>query len=452
MSRKEEQAMESASPDDCEALVLDLMNKEMVSIQLTAEAKEQPDEVDVLVSDLLKQMMTDPDQAQSGKTTDLEEIDGLLLECMTSEKKDPSSETKNMPPDPESEPAHFEDRDAMLAEFMAIQEKVSAAGKSTSSPEPESRFSQSEDGDPLPAEFMSSQEGTPAAADSSAPLGSGSEAARFAAMDAMLADYGGEYGTPIEEAQSAETLKAPPNPEPVPERPAGLDVQPADPTLSEEKTSPPENRTVPFHPNPVPPEAENPRWAANIRKPAAKTAAISEFPEDKISPSEVLPETAVLNSTAPPSAAKGAPVSKVLLIAAACICVLGVVALPGHYFSGPSGKSQKPEKLQPAVAARQPSAVSKATPNPEVPAVLISQVSPKYPELAIKERAAASVVLDLSIDSDGNVVKATPVSGPELFHREAIRAVMKWRYKPASIAGSNVPSRSRVTFNFSVKN
>jgi hypothetical protein len=29
---------------------------------------------------------------------------------------------------------------------------------------------------------------------------------------------------------------------------------------------------------------------------------------------------------------------------------------------------------------------------------------------------------------------------------------MKWRYKPASAAGSNVPGKSRVTFNFSAKN
>jgi protein TonB len=84
-------------------------------------------------------------------------------------------------------------------------------------------------------------------------------------------------------------------------------------------------------------------------------------------------------------------------------------------------------------------------------AIPISQASPKYPELAIRTRASATVVLDLEIDSQGKVIKATPVSGPPIFHPEAISAAMKWRYKPASIDGANVPSQSRISFNFDFK-
>jgi protein TonB len=85
------------------------------------------------------------------------------------------------------------------------------------------------------------------------------------------------------------------------------------------------------------------------------------------------------------------------------------------------------------------------------PAVPISQASPQYPELARRARTSAIVVLDVHVDSQGKVTKATPVSGPSIFHSEAIKAAMKWRYKPASIDGTNVPSQTRITFNFHLK-
>jgi protein TonB len=70
--------------------------------------------------------------------------------------------------------------------------------------------------------------------------------------------------------------------------------------------------------------------------------------------------------------------------------------------------------------------------------------------LALRAHASATVVLDLEIDAQGKVVKATPVGGPVLFHNAAVSAAMKWRYKPASIDGTNVPSQSRVTMNFNL--
>jgi TonB family protein len=85
-----------------------------------------------------------------------------------------------------------------------------------------------------------------------------------------------------------------------------------------------------------------------------------------------------------------------------------------------------------------------------VPSVLISQVSPVYPELAIRSRTSGTVVLELQIDDEGKVVKATPVSGPAVFYNEAIKAAMQYRYRPATLNGKNMSSKSRVTmvFNF----
>jgi TonB family protein len=90
------------------------------------------------------------------------------------------------------------------------------------------------------------------------------------------------------------------------------------------------------------------------------------------------------------------------------------------------------------------SAVSRAL----IPAVPISQISPVYPELAIQSHTYGSVVLDVRINEEGKVVKATPVSGPTVLYSAAVKAVMQWRYKPASIGGKNVSSQTRVTMVF----
>ncbi|MBN2339823.1 MAG: energy transducer TonB [Acidobacteria bacterium] len=86
-----------------------------------------------------------------------------------------------------------------------------------------------------------------------------------------------------------------------------------------------------------------------------------------------------------------------------------------------------------------------------IPAVPISQVTPKYPEIAVRTRTSAVVELDLVIDPNGRVIDATPVSGPAMFHKDAVDAVMKWRYRPASIGGANVQSQTRITMKFNLR-
>jgi periplasmic protein TonB len=101
--------------------------------------------------------------------------------------------------------------------------------------------------------------------------------------------------------------------------------------------------------------------------------------------------------------------------------------------------------------APQPAAATPVAPRNLVPAVPTAQASPNYPELALRARASGSVVLDLQIDEQGKVIKATPASGPTIFYKAAIDAAMKWRYKPASIGGVSVRSQSRVTIDFNLK-
>ena len=52
------------------------------------------------------------------------------------------------------------------------------------------------------------------------------------------------------------------------------------------------------------------------------------------------------------------------------------------------------------------------------------------------------------IDREGVVQSVSVVSGPEILHKAAIEALMKWRFKPAIQDGVNVSSVLVLAFNF----
>jgi TonB family protein len=62
MSSDELQSAESKNKDNYEAAVLDFLDREMAAVQSDQKPKEQSDELDALVSDLLKQVMMESDQ------------------------------------------------------------------------------------------------------------------------------------------------------------------------------------------------------------------------------------------------------------------------------------------------------------------------------------------------------------------------------------------------------
>jgi protein TonB len=78
----------------------------------------------------------------------------------------------------------------------------------------------------------------------------------------------------------------------------------------------------------------------------------------------------------------------------------------------------------------------------------VTKVLPAYPEIARRANLSGKVDLDIEIDDQGKVVKATPLSGSTVFHPPAIAAVLKWRFKPATVNGNKVPSQGRVSVLF----
>ncbi|HET9795376.1 MAG TPA: TonB family protein [Thermoanaerobaculia bacterium] len=83
------------------------------------------------------------------------------------------------------------------------------------------------------------------------------------------------------------------------------------------------------------------------------------------------------------------------------------------------------------------------------PAVLLQKVEPVYPPAAFAARVAGTVVLQVSIDREGNVGRIEVKRQAPLGMTEAaIAAVQRWRYKPATALGGPIPSMKLVRIEF----
>lgn len=86
----------------------------------------------------------------------------------------------------------------------------------------------------------------------------------------------------------------------------------------------------------------------------------------------------------------------------------------------------------------------------ESPPMAISKAQPDYPEQAKKRRAEGWVEMDFVVTQLGAVANITVVrADPEgIFDRAAMRALARWKFKPASRAGKPVDARVRTRIGF----
>ncbi len=98
--------------------------------------------------------------------------------------------------------------------------------------------------------------------------------------------------------------------------------------------------------------------------------------------------------------------------------------------------------LPPRSSGRQSAAKAPAS------AVLISQVQPVYPEVARRMHLTGTVRIEILIDEQGKVIQATPLSGPSILRSAAVDAVLRWRYRPATLGNSAIRSQGQVSIVF----
>ena len=76
------------------------------------------------------------------------------------------------------------------------------------------------------------------------------------------------------------------------------------------------------------------------------------------------------------------------------------------------------------------------------------RIEPEYPVEARKTGTSGKVVVQVTIDEQGRVVSAIPVSGPEALRDAAVRAARRWRFSPTYLSGVAVRVVGEISFNF----
>jgi periplasmic protein TonB len=77
-------------------------------------------------------------------------------------------------------------------------------------------------------------------------------------------------------------------------------------------------------------------------------------------------------------------------------------------------------------------------------------MTPIYPPIAKEKKIEGTVVLHVSISTEGVVEEVTPISGPEELRDAAVEAVKTWRYKPYLLNGKAVEVDSQVNVQFTL--
>ncbi len=79
---------------------------------------------------------------------------------------------------------------------------------------------------------------------------------------------------------------------------------------------------------------------------------------------------------------------------------------------------------------------------------ILRRIDPVYPELAKRARVEQIVMLEVSVDEEGNVANVRVIRGHPLLDQAAIDAVKQWKYSPTLLNGEPVPVIATVTVIF----
>ena len=120
--------------------------------------------------------------------------------------------------------------------------------------------------------------------------------------------------------------------------------------------------------------------------------------------------------------------------------------IPGGVVGGVvGGLPEPPPPPAPAPAPRTPVRVGGQITQPQ----LVKRIEPEYPALAVKAHIQGIVILEATVNEDGDVTDVRLLrSANPLLDKEAIAAVRQWRYSPIVLNGTRVPFILSVSLSF----
>ncbi len=86
------------------------------------------------------------------------------------------------------------------------------------------------------------------------------------------------------------------------------------------------------------------------------------------------------------------------------------------------------------------------------PPKLKKSVKPIYPPEALKRRVTGNLLLELTTDKFGKVIKCRVISGHPLLDKAGVDAVMQWVYEPHLVKGRPTPIIATILVEFSKTN
>ena len=81
----------------------------------------------------------------------------------------------------------------------------------------------------------------------------------------------------------------------------------------------------------------------------------------------------------------------------------------------------------------------------------IKDAKPSYPQIAVFQQARGTIVIDITIGTDGKVQDARIVQSVPLLDQAALEAVRQWEYEPTRVDGFLVTVVMTVIVNFSIQ-
>jgi protein TonB len=80
--------------------------------------------------------------------------------------------------------------------------------------------------------------------------------------------------------------------------------------------------------------------------------------------------------------------------------------------------------------------------------LVIKRVQPKYPQAALAAHAGGAVLIEATVNKEGNITNLKVVNGDPILAKAALDAVRQWRYKPYYLDGEPVEIQTQITVNF----
>lgn len=80
----------------------------------------------------------------------------------------------------------------------------------------------------------------------------------------------------------------------------------------------------------------------------------------------------------------------------------------------------------------------------------ISLPKPPYPAIARTAGASGTVIVQVTIDEEGNVISASAVSGPPLLRAAAVQAARAAKFAPTKLSGQPVKVTGVINYNFTL--